>query len=125
MTTLQHIAINYKDKQKADIFFTKVLNLKLLKSSILNPNLAKQIFNIYQQVDVFVYGNNLTIFEVFITQKEIIHIFDHICIKVNNREEFINKCKKYRLKPYQIDKEEKKLLFVKDFSGNLFEILEK
>jgi hypothetical protein len=124
MTTLQHIAINYKDKLKADIFFTKVLNLKLLKSSILNPNLAKQIFNIYQQVDVLVYGNNLTIFEVFITQKEIMHIFDHICIKINNRKEFINKCKKYGLKPYQIDKEEKKLLFVKDFSGNLFEILE-
>ncbi len=122
MTTLQHIAINYKDKQKADIFFTKVLNLKLLKSFILNSNLAKQIFNIYQQVDVLVYGNNLTIFEVFITQKEIIHIFDHICIKVNNRKEFINKCKKYGLKPYHIDKDEKKLLFVKDFSGNLFEI---
>ena len=123
MTNLQHIAVNYKDKQKADTFFTKVLNLNLIKSFTLNSNLTKQIFNIFQQVDVLVYGNNHTIFEVFITHKDIIHIFDHICIKVNNRKEFINRCKKYGLKPFQIKKEEKKLLFVKDFSGNLFEIV--
>ena len=121
-TILQHIAINYKDKVKSDIFFTKVLDLKLQKSFSLNSELSKQIFDTFEQVDVFVYGDNFTIFEVFITQKQIKHFFEHICIKVNNKKEFVDKCKNYGLEPYQINKEDKQLLFVKDFAGNLFEI---
>jgi len=31
-TILQHVAINYLDKEKADIFFTKILDLKFKKS---------------------------------------------------------------------------------------------
>ncbi|OGS41011.1 MAG: hypothetical protein A3K77_00885 [Euryarchaeota archaeon RBG_13_31_8] len=121
-TILQHVAINYKDKEKADIFFSKILDLKLQKSFSLNSELSNEIFNTLEQVDVFVYGNNFTIFEIFITQKVAIHSFEHICIKINNKNEFIEKCKNYGLEPYKINKEEKQLLFVKDFSGNLFEI---
>ena len=124
-TILQHVAINYKDKEKADIFFTKILDLKLKKSFSLTSELSKQIFDTLEQVDVFVYGDNFTVFEVFITKKAVKHTFEHVCIKVNNKNEFIEKCKNYELEPYQINKEEKQLLFVKDFSGNLFEILEK
>jgi catechol 2,3-dioxygenase-like lactoylglutathione lyase family enzyme len=121
-TILQHVAINYKDKEKADIFFTKVLDLKLQKSFSLTHELSKQIFDTFEQVDVFVYGDNFTIFEVFITQKIVKHAFEHVCIKVNDKKEFIEKCKNYGLEPYQINKDEKQLLFVKDFSGNLYEI---
>jgi len=124
-TILQHVAINFKNKEKAELFFTKILELKLQKSYSLNSELSKQIFDTFEQVDVFVYGDNFTVFEVFITQKQIKHFFEHICIKVNNKKEFIEKCKKYGLEPYQINKEEKQLLFIKDFSGNLFEVLEK
>ena len=121
-TKMMHVALNYSDKEKADIFFTKILDLKLQKSFILNPELSKQIFNINEQVDVFVYGDEFTVFEVFITEKKVKHSFEHVCIKVNDKKEFIDKCKKYLLEPYQINKDEKKLLFVKDFSGNLYEV---
>lgn len=124
-TILQHVAINYLDKEKADIFFTKILDLKFKKSFSLNSELSKQIFDNFEQVDVFVYGNNFVIFEVFITQKVVKYSFEHICIKVNDKKKFIEKCKNYGLKPYLINKEEKQILFVKDFSGNLFEVLEK
>ena len=121
-TVLQHIAINCKSREDANIFFTKILDLKLQKSYSLNPELSKQIFNTFKQVDIFVYGDNFIVFEVFITQKEIKHFFEHVCIKLTDKKKFIEKCKKYGLKPYQINKEKKKLLFVKDFSGNLYEI---
>jgi len=121
-TILQHVAINYKDKEKADIFFTKILDLKLQKSFSLTPDLSKQIFDISEKIDVFVYGDNFTVFEVFITQKTVKHAFEHVCIKVDDKKEFIDKCKNYGLKPYIINKDEKQLLFVKDFSDNLYEI---
>jgi hypothetical protein len=121
-TTIMHIALNYPDKEKADVFFIEILNLKLQKSFSLNPDLSKQIFNLSEQVDVFVYGDDFTVFEVFITEKKVRHSFEHVCIKIDDKKEFIEKCKKYRLKIYQVNKDEKKLLFVKDFSGNLYEV---
>lgn len=121
-TTMMHVALNYSNKDKADIFFREILGLKLQKSFILNPELSKQIFDLSEQVDVFVYGDESAVFEVFITEKKVKHSFEHICIKVNDKKDFIEKCKSYGLKPYQINKDEKQLLFVKDFSGNLYEV---
>ena len=122
-TILQHVALNCKDKIKADIFFTKILDLKLQKTSSLTSELSEKIFGTFKQVDVIVYSDNFTIFEIFLTQKEVKHYFEHVCIKVKNKKEFIIKCENYGLKPFKINKGEKQLLFVKDFSGNLFEII--
>ena len=120
---LQHVALNCKDKIKADIFFTKILDLKLQKTSSLTSELSEKIFGTFKQVDVIVYSDNFTIFEIFLTQNEVKHNFEHVCIKVKNKKEFIIKCENYGLKPFKINKGEKQLLFVKDFSGNLFEII--
>ena len=122
-TILQHVAINCKDKVTSDIFFTKILDLKLKKTSSLTSEISKRIFDTFEQVDIIVYGDNFSVFEVFLTKKEIKHNFEHICIKINNKNEFIKKCENYGLKPFKIKKGEKYLLFVKDFSGNLFEIV--
>ena len=46
-TILQHVAINYKDKVKADIFFTKILDLKLQKSFSLNS--TPMIFKYFKE----------------------------------------------------------------------------
>ena len=69
--------------------------------------------------------NNNIRFEIFITKKEEKHGYGHICIDVNNKKEFLDRCKKYGIEPMIINKDGKNLLFVKDFSGNLFEIKEK
>jgi len=121
-STMRHIALNYNEKEKADIFFTKILGLKLIKSFSISKKLTEKIFNIAEDADVIVYGNENTSFEIFITKRIKNHIFEHVCIEVKSKEEFMEKCKKYGLSPYLVDKDDKKLLFVKDFSDNLFEI---
>ena len=50
--------------------------------------------------------------------------YEHICIEVDNKKEFIDRCKKYGIEPLVIKKEGKDLLFVRDFSNNLYEIKE-
>ena len=120
--TMQHVALHYKNKEKADIFFKKILGLEIIKDFKLSKSLSEQIFDISQDADVFVYGNQNLVVEVFISPNTQKHVFNHICIKASDKDEFVNKCEKNNLKPYFVEKGDKKLLFVKDHSDNIYEI---
>ena len=124
-TKLQHVALQYSDSEKADIFFTKILGLELQKEFSLSEDLSNEIFQIKERVDIRIYGNEYVKFEIFISQKPKNIGFDHICIEMQDQEKFIGRCKKFDIKPIFVKKGEKTLLFVKDFSNNLFEIKEK
>jgi hypothetical protein len=121
-TIVQHIALQYKNKKEADIFLKKILGLSSIKNFNVSKELAKQIFNISEEVEVFVYGNESINFEIFITKQKQLHFFNHVCIKIEDKKEFFNKCNEYKLKPYYVEKEGKKLLFLRDYSNNLYEI---
>jgi catechol 2,3-dioxygenase-like lactoylglutathione lyase family enzyme len=120
-----HIAILYSDRKKAETFFIKILGLKFNKTFTLSKELSNNIFNINEEVSVDVYRNNDSYFEVFITKLRTEHSYEHICIEVDDKEKFVKTCKKYKIKPKYVKKSDKYLLFIRDFSGNLYEIKEK
>ena len=124
-TKTLHVALQYKDRKQAEIFFTKVLELSLKKTFNLSEELSYQIFGKKEDVIVDVYANDYTYFEIFITKTKIKHCYEHTCIEINNKEKFIYRCKKYGIEPIFIKKETKTLLFIRDFAGNLYEIKEK
>jgi len=124
-TFFNHVALQCIDKEKTETFFTELLGLPIKKKFTVSSELSEAIFGIYESVDVEVYGNNETIFEIFITQTEENRGYGHVCIEIDNKKEFIARCKEYDVKPMVIAKDGKNLLFVRDFSGNLFEIKEK
>ncbi len=119
---MQHVALQYKNKSESDIFFREILGLELIKEFKLSKLLAKQIFNVSEEINVFLYANKDLAFEIFITDYKTEYFFNHVCIKVPDKEEFVKKCKNNDLKPFFVEKGDKKLLFVKDFSDNLYEI---
>lgn len=120
-----HVALQYSDRKKADIFFNKILGLKLDKSFSLSKDLSKDIFGLSEEVIVDVYKNDEACFEVFITDIQTNYSFEHTCIEIENKVEFLKRCKSYEIEPIFVKKGVKTLLFIKDFSGNLFEIKEK
>jgi catechol 2,3-dioxygenase-like lactoylglutathione lyase family enzyme len=124
-TLLNHVALQCNDKEKVETFFTEVLGLPIKKKFTVSRELSGAIFGIDECVDVEVYDNNETRFEIFITQTEEKRGYGHVCIEIDNKKEFIDRCKQYGIKPMFITKGGKNLLFVRDFSGNLFEIKEK
>ena len=124
-TTLHHVALQCFDRQKAEIFFTKILGLPKVKNFTLSDDLSDSIFGIKSSVEIDVYEDGTTRFEVFIDSSGKKTGYEHTCIEVTNRKEFISRCKKYGIEPAVIKKEGKDLLFVMDFSGNLFEVKEK
>jgi len=67
---LQHIALQYDNIEKADIFFTKILGLKVEKEFCLSENLSDEIFGIKENVDAIIYGNEEVKFEIFFSKQE-------------------------------------------------------
>jgi catechol 2,3-dioxygenase-like lactoylglutathione lyase family enzyme len=122
---LNHVALKCNDEEGAKTFFTDVLGLPLTKKFGISGELSEAIFGIKGNVDILVYDNNETRFEIFIGQVGKKHGYEHICIEVDDKSEFISRCRKYEIEPMTVKKEGKDLLFVKDYSGNLFEVKEK
>jgi len=124
-TSLIHVGLQYSDEDKSEIFFTKILGIPLKKKFTISAELAKEIFGIGESVKILVYQNQNTGFEVFITKLAKQANYEHSCIEIKNKKEFMDRCTKHGLEVKIIKKDGKDLLFVKDFSGNLFEIKEK
>jgi catechol 2,3-dioxygenase-like lactoylglutathione lyase family enzyme len=121
-TIIQHVALEYSHKESADLFFSTILGMEKIKTTVLPRVLSFSIFGIDTDVEMVVYENDSSRFEVFIHAKRKEHSFDHIGLKVPDKDEFVARCKNHGLKPFFIQKNEKQLLFVRDFSRNLFEI---
>ena len=121
---IQHVAVECSDQQSSDRFFTTVLGIPKIKSTVLSKGLSSTIFGINKNVSIAVYDNGKTRFEVFINTTRSKPTYDHICIEVDNKSNFITQCKQQGLDPFFVEKEGKQLLFVRDFSNNLFEVLE-
>ena len=121
---LDHIAITINDLEKAEIFFTDILSIPKVYNFTISPILAKGIFGIEKELMVTIFANSDIKIETFLIKNDIKHIYNHICLKVKNREEIIEKCKKHGADFNIVKNGDKELLFIKDFSNNLYEIKE-
>jgi extradiol dioxygenase family protein len=121
---LLHAAVHCDTQEHAQQFFSKILGLKLVKSFSLDTTLSSKIFAISTPVDIQVFGNECMQIEVFIHPLNNVPLFTHLCLQVEDITIFIKGCKNHGLTPYQVQKGEKQLLFVRDFTGNLYEIKE-
>jgi len=122
---LHHIALQCDNKEEAILFYQDTLGLNETKSFFLSERLAYNIFNLNQSVEVIVFQNDSVYIEVFIVLGKIKKTCAHTCLLVYNLSEFIDLCKKNHVDYFSVKKEDRDLWFVKDFSGNIFEMKEK
>jgi catechol 2,3-dioxygenase-like lactoylglutathione lyase family enzyme len=119
---VQHVAVECCSQRHADRFFSSILGLRKIKSTLLSKELSLAIFNIGKEVQFDFYDNGKTSFEVFINEERRDLSYAHICIEVEDKSDFISRCKEQGLDPFFVEKGGKQLLFVRDFSNNLYEI---
>ncbi len=119
-----HIALQYRDKCDAETFFCKILGLNKEKEFTLPASLADSVFSIDRDVDIIVYSNEDVRFEIFFTEENANVRYEHICIAVEDRQKLIDLCRKHGIEVIKIKREERDLLFIRDFNGYLYEIKE-
>ena len=124
---LDHVAVVCRSQENADRFYRKILGLAKIKASLLSEDLAKAIFHVARRCTVITYGNDNMLVEVFVpeTPAENRAPFVHLCLEVENREEFVQKCRDMALTVNRIKKGDSLLVFVADYDGNLFEVKER
>jgi hypothetical protein len=102
-----------------------VLNAKLVKTFQVSPELFVDIFDKQGSAEVFVYETDFVCFELFVSDCVGSCCCAHLCFEVADKQVFAEQCEKRSLPVKWVKKNGKVLLFVSDFSGNLFEIKEK
>jgi len=121
---LNHVAVECVDQKSADIFFITILGMQKIKNTVLSKELSAEIFRINSPVEFQSYENGTMRIEVFFHTSKPGPAYRHLCLEVDNKDDFIARCTDHGLKPFFVEKDKKQLLFVRDFSENLFEVLE-
>ena len=121
---LEHIALSISDYKEIEKFYMNILGMKQIKNFVLRKELSATIFEINEEITVFLLQKDRVVFEIFITTEYRKQAFDHVCISIKNREGLINKAMVNGYKVIRIDRELFDLIFIKDKDGNIFEIKE-
>ncbi|MCB2208685.1 MAG: VOC family protein [Bacteroidetes bacterium] len=121
---LEHIALSVSDHKEIERFYINVLGMKQIKNFVLRKDLVANIFEINEEINVFLLQKDSVVFEIFVTTGYRKQAFDHVCISINNREKFITKAMLNGYNVIRIEREIFDLIFIKDKDGNIFEIKE-
>ncbi|MCK4466077.1 MAG: VOC family protein [Bacteroidales bacterium] len=121
---LEHIALSISDSEEIKKFYHDILGMNQLRTFNLSKVLANDIFGIDKEPSVYLLQKDELLVEIFVTTKQYKQGFKHICILIKNREELIKKAAQNSYKCIHIKRKKSDLIFIKDKSGNIFEIKE-
>ena len=120
---LEHIGITINVESDIQAFYKDLLGLKEVKKFELYKDLSEKLFGISNTVPVTHLSSDDLLIELFLTDKKQNPVYNHICISVQNRDNIIKKAKSMGFSVTNIKRESRDdLLFIKDKSGNIFEI---
>jgi catechol 2,3-dioxygenase-like lactoylglutathione lyase family enzyme len=124
MMRLHHGALVSSSEAHADKFYGGILKLRKIKSASLSRDLAAKIFDLDLECQFILYGSEDMAIEVFVTDRitDKAPTLIHLCLEVEDREEFAETCRENGLEVNLIPRGETQLCFVRDFDGNIFEI---
>lgn len=119
---LNHIAITIIDFSEIEDFYKGLLGMKDVRQFALSKNLSRNIFGLKNETTAYLLQKEELFLEIFILPQNIEKGFNHICISVPDREELVKQVKHKNYMVTRIEREHFDLIFVKDKSGNIFEI---
>ena len=121
---LEHIALSVKNTSEIEAFYKDILGMKEVRNFVLNENLAEKIFGIPQETAVVLLQKEDLVLEIFLSDEPRVKSFNHICIAVADREKLMKVVNQNNYEVIRIERDYSDLVFIKDNSGNTFEIKE-
>jgi catechol 2,3-dioxygenase-like lactoylglutathione lyase family enzyme len=122
---LRHVALTCSSEKKSDRFYSNLIGLEKSDPKILPESLSKAIFNVDSELVMINYKGKQVHFEIFITDQSMHYgrKIEHVCLEVGNINDFLKRCRDLDIEISQIPKGDRTLTFIRDFDGNLFEII--
>ncbi len=121
---LEHVAITITDPAEIENFYHNILGMSEVSNFILEKDLVKRIFGIDKETSVFLLQKDELFLEIFLMPEQYKKNFEHVCISISNREKFIEKAAQNGYEYIRLIRKYADLIFIKDKSGNIFEIKE-
>jgi catechol 2,3-dioxygenase-like lactoylglutathione lyase family enzyme len=122
---LEHIAIAVNNPSEISDFYKGLLGMEEVRSFILKEKLSQKIFSIPKETPVTLLQKDDLVLEIFLLDEPLKKGYNHICIAVDEREKLVKAAARKKFEVTKIEREFSDLIFIKDHSGNIFEIKEK
>ena len=121
---LEHACVSLSSHEKVKILFEEVFGFEKLYSFKIDPRVMLSLFNIETSAEAFVYDCENSKLEIFVVENMRFPSpgFRHICLSFADRDSILRKAKErgYLIKEYKF--EDRTVVFIQDFDGNLYEI---
>jgi catechol 2,3-dioxygenase-like lactoylglutathione lyase family enzyme len=121
---IDHIGVINKREDEAVEFYQSILGLEKIKESSVPPELSRQLFNLFQEIRMLVFGREGLKIEVFIIPGFIAPSpnISHFCLQILHFPELLERLKQGGAKVITGQHGSKTVYFTEDFSGNRMEI---
>lgn len=122
---LKHIAITVNDKNDINTFYKDLLRFSETRSFTLPENLSDELFGVNGSTKVVMLHSDDINLEVFLSDRKIESVYNHVCIGVQNREDIIERAQSAGYTVTRAVRTSKPdLVFLRDSSGNSFELVD-
>ena len=122
---LEHIALSITVPEDIKHFYQDILGMDKVKNFVLNKLLAYEIFGINKNTDVFLLQKDMLFLEIFVIDTISARNFNHICLSVDDRKTVFRNAEQKGHTVICKKRGNSDLIFIKDKSGNIFEIKDK
>ncbi len=120
---IKHTGLNIRFRVDVEKFYHDLLGFRTTSNFKLNRALSEVLFGIDSETEVLYLVNDEVELELFFNPEPVSAGYNHICLEVNNLDEFVAKAKQAGFLHYYRERSNKQpLVFIKDTSGNIFEI---
>ncbi len=118
----QHLGLTIIEKTDIREFYQDILGMKIQKEFTLSGELAEQIFRQDRDIKVVAGTIGNLFVELFLAEENPNVVWEHICFISENRPALIDACQAKNYPVTVIERKPFDIVFIKDKSGNLFEI---
>ncbi|MFO7843837.1 MAG: VOC family protein [Bacteroidales bacterium] len=117
----EHIAITVTGSDEIINFYQRILGMEEVRNFVLDKSLSAKIFGVKENLPVYLMQKDDLVLEIFI-YKQNQQPVNHLCISVENREKLTKELQEKGYETIIIERKQPDLVFIKDKSGNIFEI---
>lgn len=117
----EHIAITVTGSDEIINFYQRILGMEEVRNFVLDKSLSAKIFGVKENLPVYLMQKDDLVLEIFI-YKQNQQPVNHLCISVEKREKLTKELQEKGYETIIIERKQPDLVFIKDKSGNIFEI---